>query len=174
MNGKLILEGRGGWKTALTFVLAAAAAVAADLLTARYLPEAGTLARSAMLAAMTYIWFRLFYYAFSRLLPRNEGSRTVAWTLTEDTLTLDGETIPRRNIRQVHCWPNRDALGFDHGGWKVNLEMAGGNRLLCSVREGPAAEISARQLRALVEALGYGSRWPAGPAENETENSGEA
>ena len=174
MKGTLILESRGGWKTALPFVLAAVAAVLADLPTARHLPDAGAFARSALLAAMTYIWFRLFYYAFSLLLPKDERSRTVEWTLTEDTLTLDGEAIPRKNIRQVHCWPNRDALGFDHGGWKVNLEMAGGNRLLRSVKEGPAAEISARQLRELVEALGYGSRWPAEPAKNETEDDGEA
>ncbi len=170
MNGKLILESRGGWKTALPFVLALAAAVLADLLAARYLPATGGFARSALLAAMTYIWFRLFYYAFSVLLPKDTRSRTVTWTLTEETLTLDGETIPRKNIRQVHCWPNRDALGFDHGGWKVNLEIAGGNRLLRSVKEGPAAEVSARQLRELVEALGYGSRWPAEPAKEESKD----
>ena len=55
MKGKLILESRGGWKTALPFVLAAVAAVLADLPTARHLPDAGAFARSALLAALTAV-----------------------------------------------------------------------------------------------------------------------
>ena len=59
----------------------------------------------------------------------------------------------------VHCWPNRDALGHQGAGWTVNIETTGKTELLRSRTGEKEAKQSARQLRALVVALGYGSAW---------------
>ena len=59
----------------------------------------------------------------------------------------------------MYCWPNRDALGHTGAGWTINIETTGKNQVLRSLTEGEDLERSVGQLRALVEALGYGSRW---------------
>ena len=67
---------------------------------------------------------------------------------------------PLRSIKNVYCWPNRDALGVTNPGWTVNIKTTGKNLLLRSLREGEEAERSALRLRALVVALGYEDNWP--------------
>ena len=81
------------------------------------------------------------------------------WRVTPDTLYLNGTAISRAGIRQVYCWPNRDALGHAGTGWPVNIETDRGHHVLRSLTRGEEAERSARQLQAMVTALGYGSSW---------------
>ena len=128
-----------------------------------------TIAAAALLPAMYWVpalaarrglisW--MLYGLLDRALPSTIPIRTVDWSLTEDALTLGGQAIPRDTIRQVHCWPNRDALGHSLPGWTVNIETTGKNRVLRSVRSGAEAETSERLLRELVETLGYGACLP--------------
>ena len=166
MTGKLILKAEGAWKrTALVWLLSFAVTVAIVVPLSVAVPWEG-LARGAAVAIATYVLMRCAYRVFSAVLFRGEadtaGSRTVTWTVTEDTLTLDGTTIPRSAIRNVHCWPNRDSLGFSAPGWTVNIETDGKNELLRSLTDGSPAETSAALLRELVVALGYGRSWPEG------------
>ena len=79
-----------------------------------------------------------------------------------DTLVLGEVSIPRESIKMVHCWPNRDSLGFSTPGWTVNIETDGKNQVLRTLTEGSPAETSAALLRELVVALGYGRNWPEG------------
>ena len=160
MTGKLILKAEGTWKrTALVWLLSFAVTVAIVVPLSIAVPWEG-LARGAAVAIATYVLMRCAYRLFSTLLPRRETVRTVTWTVTEDTLTLDGKIIPRGAIRNVHCWPNRDSLGFSTPGWTVNIETDGKNELLRSLTDGSPAETSAALLRELVVALGYGRNWP--------------
>lgn len=160
MTGKLILKAEGTWKrTALVWLASFAVTVAIVVPLSAAVPWEG-LARGAAVAIATYVLMRCAYRLFSTLLPRRETVRTVAWTVTEDALTLDGKTIPRGAIRNVHCWPNRDSLGFSAPGWTVNIETDGKNELLRSLTDGSPAETSAALLRELVAALGYGRNWP--------------
>lgn len=166
MSGKLTLENGGVWKhTVPVILLSAAAAILVDLLVVVRLPLEG-LAQTIVIALVTYVLFRIFYPAFSQLLPQQEVLRTVSWTLTAETLTIGDDVIPRDTIRQVHCWPNRDALGNRFAGWTVNIETKGKNRVLRSVTDEKLAESSARHLRELVEALGYGRVWERAEASN--------
>ena len=164
-SGKLILEQRD-WKRpalvwGLSFVLTAAVLVPL----AAALPWEGLL-RGAALAVAAYVLVRCAYRIFSTVLFRGAADsaayRTVTWTVTEDALTLDGKTIPRGAIRNVHCWPNRDSLGYSRPGWTVNIETDGKNQMLRTLTEGSPAETSAALLRELVVALGYGRNWPEG------------
>ena len=160
MTGKLILEAEGTWKrTALVWLLSFAVTVAIVVPLSVAVPWEG-LARGAAVAIATYVLMRCAYRLFSTLLPQRETVRTVTWTVTEDTLALDGKIIPRSAIRNVHCWPNRDSMGFSTPGWTVNIETDGKNELLRSLTEGSPAETSAALLRELVAALGYGRNWP--------------
>ena len=171
MSGKLILEKEEGWKQVLpALALSVAATVLVVLLLVIRIPLEG-MAQKIVVALLTYLIFRVFYRTACQLLPGRETTRTLTWTLTEDALTLGGTVIPRESIRQVHCWPNRDALGHERTGWTVNIETTGKNQVLRSVTEGPGVDISARQLRELVAALGYGDRWkePEREAPAETE-----
>ena len=118
------------------------------------------LALTVTAALLCYVLFRVLYPAVSQLIGKGEGGRTVTWTVTADALVLDGQSISRSSIKQVHCWPNRDALGHTEAGWTVNIETQGKNQVLRSLKEGENVERSARQLRALVIALGYQSRCP--------------
>lgn len=162
MTGRLILEAEGTWKrTALVWLLSFAVTVAIVVPLASFLPWEG-LARGAVIAIVTYVLMRCAYRLFSTLLPQRETVRQVEWTVTEDALILDGKTIPRSAIRNVHCWPNRDSLGYSTPGWTVNIETDGKNELLRSLTEGTPAETSAALLRQLVAALGYGRSWPEG------------
>ena len=160
MSGKLTLESGGGWKhTVPVTALSILAALAAAWFVATQLRLTGwTLTIAAALTA--YVVFRMLYGLLDRALPSTIPIRTADWSLTEDALTLDGQTIPRDTIRQVHCWPNRDALGHSLPGWSVNIETTGRNQLLRSLAEGPLADRSVQQLHDLVDALGYGVRWP--------------
>ena len=160
MTGKLILKAEGAWKrTALVWLLSFAVTVAIVVPLSVAVPWEG-LARGAAVAIATYVLMRCAYRLFSTLLPQRETVRTVTWTVTEDTLALDGKIIPRSAIRNVHCWPNRDSLGFSAPGWTVNIETDGKNELLRSLTDGSPAETSAALLRELVAALGYGRNWP--------------
>ena len=162
MTGKLILKAEGAWKrTALVWLLSFAVTVAIVVPLSVAVPWEG-LARGAAVAIATYVLMRCAYRLFSTLLPRRETVRQVEWTVTEDALILDGKTIPRSAIRNVHCWPNRDSLGFSTPGWTVNIETDRKNELLRSLTDGSPAETSAALLRELVVALGYGRSWPEG------------
>ncbi|MDY3280790.1 hypothetical protein [Dysosmobacter sp.] len=159
-TGKLILKAEGGWKrTALVWLASFAVTLAILVPMAALVPLEG-LTRGALLAVAAYVLMRCAYRLFVTLLPQRETERTVTWTVTEDALTLNGKTIPRGAIRNVHCWPNRDSLGFSVPGWTVNIETDGKNELLRSLTEGSPAETSAALLRKLVVALGYGRNWP--------------
>ncbi len=158
MSGKLMIEGKGGGRrTALLVALSAAAALGLCLALLPLLAEGSGLGgvRGGLLALTAYAGFRVFYGWLGK--AGAPAGRTVSWELTADALILDGRSIPRASLRQVHCWPNRDALGHSLPGRTVNIETSGGNLLLRSAAEAP--EESERQLRALVEALGYGDRW---------------
>ena len=162
MTGKLILKAEGTWKRpALVWLLSFAVAVVILVPLASLLPLEG-MARGAVLAIAAYVLVRCAYRLFSTLLPRQEVMRQMTWTVTEDALILDGKTIPRSAIRNVHCWPNRDSMGFSTSGWTVNIETDGKNELLRTLTEGSPAETSAALLRELVAALGYGCNWPEG------------
>ena len=162
MTGKLILEAEGNWKrTALVWLAAFAVTVVIVVPLSFCVPLEG-LAGGAIIAVATYVLMRCAYRLFSTLLPQRETMRRAERTVTEDTLILDGKTIPRGSIRNVHCWPNRDSLGYSRPGWTVNIETDGKNELLRSLAEGAPAETSAALLRELVVALGYGRSWPEG------------
>ena len=162
-TGKLILEQRDWKRTALVWGASFLLTVAVLVPLAKALPWEG-LTRGAALAVAAYVLMRCSYRIFSTVLfrgaPDSAAYRTVTWTVTEDALTLDGRTIPRSAIRNVHCWPNRDSLGYSTPGWTVNIETDGKNELLRSLTEGTPAETSAALLRKLVVALGYGRNWP--------------
>ena len=164
MSGKLTLETGSGWKRASGIILLSAAAALAliSIIWIWLRSQTASMDKNvltALLALMAYVLFRVFYGWMDRAFPGQAVLRTVRWSLDENCLTLDGQEIPRSSIRQVHCWPNRDALGHSLPGWTVNIETTGKNRLLRSVTAGPGAELSVRQLRELTQALGYGSRW---------------
>lgn len=165
MSGKLTLaSGSGGKQVVLTTALSAAGALALLSILALALRQYLTVelsrgAEAVVLAILAYVTFRVFYGVLGKALPGDTRIRTVAWAIDGGVLTLDGKSIPLDSIRQVHCWPNRDALGHNLPGWTVNIETTGQNRLLRSVAEGPAEALSTRQLHALVDALGYGNRW---------------
>ena len=57
-----------------------------------------------------------------------------------------------RNIRAVY-------EGIRGGGWVVNIETTGKNRVFRSLAEGEDADRSARSLEELVCALGYQHQW---------------
>lgn len=158
MSGELLLKTRS-WRQMLPgLVLAAAIAAGVTLLAMQYLSLTG-IARGAAAAAIAYVLFRVLYPVCTRLFSRGTSAQAGTWRVTEDTLYLNETAIPRAGIRQVHCWPNRDALGHAGAGWTVNIETTGKNYLLRSLTEGEDLERSVRQLRAMVTALGYGSRW---------------
>ncbi len=162
MSGKITVQsGSGVGRTALLVLLSAGASLALCLLAGPVLLDALGLEgglRGAALAVAAYVIFRTLYGALGKAAPGG-GIRTAAWSIDGGVLTLDGGAVPLGDIRAVYCWPNRDALGHVLAGWTVNIETVGKNRVLRSVTEGPAAELSVRQLRALVDALGYGDRW---------------
>ena len=159
MTGKLIVKGGADWKrTLLVGGLSGIVSVVLVLLLVRRLPLSG-MAQMLVVALLTYVILRVFFRTFSSLIPQKQTGQTLDWTLDEKTLTLGEDTIPLESIRQVHCWPNRDAMGYDLPGWKVNIETSGKNRLLCTLTEGEEMEESVRRLRRLVAALGYGYNW---------------
>lgn len=159
MSGELLLEKKTGGRYAITLLLSCAATGVLTWVALSRLHMEG-LALTVTAALLCYILFRVLYPAVSQLTGKGEGGSTVTWTVTADALVLGSHAIPRSSIKQVHCWPNRDALGHAEPGWTVNIETEGKNQVLRSLKEGEDVERSARQLRALVIALGYQSRWP--------------
>lgn len=156
MSGELTLEKTNWMGTLLAVLLACAVTVVLMLL---FLPRLGLtgFSRGAVAALGAYVIFRLLYPMTASLFPGNKEETT--WTVTADKLVLGQREIPLDTIKMVHCWPNRDALGQQGSGWTVNIETTGKNQLLRSCTKEQDAKESARQLRALVIALGYGSAW---------------
>ncbi len=163
MSGTLLVENDRRWRRTLPAVLLSA--VGAGVLTwfaFSRMPEglfSSQLAQVACMALLAYVLFRVLYPAAARMMPGGSASQTVAWTVSGDTLTLDGTALPRSAIKMVHVWPNRDALGIRGGGWVVNIETTGKNRVFRSLAEGADADRSARSLEELVCALGYQHQW---------------
>ena len=150
-------------------VLAAAALTAAAVpllfpLLGRYgpVPLDGQ-AQGAAAAILAYVLFRILYPRASRLFP-GRGTRRVPWTVTEDALSIGGRTVARDSIKNIHIWPNRDALGHALPGWTVNIETTGRNLLLRAPGQSGGGHGDNRdggeELQTLVRALGYGDRWP--------------
>lgn len=156
MSGELTLEKTNWMGTLLAVLLACAATVVLMLL---FLPHLGLtgFARGAVAALGAYVIFRLLYPMTAGMFPG--GREETTWMVTADKLLLGQTEIPLDTIKTVHCWPNRDALGQKGNGWTVNIETTGKNALLRSCTKEQEAKQSARQLRALVVALGYGSAW---------------
>ena len=158
MSGELLLKNHS-WRQVLPgLLLAAAAAAGVTFWALQYLPLEG-LAQAAVAALIAYVLFRVLYPVCTGLFSKGQTASAGTWRVTEDTLYLNDTAIPRSSIRQVHCWPNRDALGHAGAGWTVNIETTGKNHLLRTLTEGADADRSVRQLRAMVVALGYGSQW---------------
>lgn len=158
MSGELLLKNHS-WRQVLPgLLLAAAAAAGVTFWALQYLPLEG-LAQAAVAALIAYVLFRVLYTVCTGLFSKGQTASAGTWRVTEDTLYLNDTAIPRSSIRQVHCWPNRDALGHAGAGWTVNIETTGKNHLLRTLTEGADADRSIRQLRAMVVALGYGSQW---------------
>ena len=158
MSGELLLKNHS-WRQVLPgLLLAAAAAAGVTFWALQYLPLEG-LAQAAVAALIAYVLFRVLYPVCTGLFSKGQTASAGTWRVTEDTLYLNDTAIPRSSIRQVHCWPNRDALGHAGAGWTVNIETTGRNHLLRSLTEGEDVDRSVRQLRAMVVALGYGHRW---------------
>lgn len=160
MSGELLLEKRGRVLPALALSVLVTAGVV--LLCMRYAPRGKSAVLAAGGALLAYVLFRALYPAMESLFP---GSRDAGgtWRVTEETLYLNDRAIPRREIRQVYCWPNRNALGQRGTGWTVNLETDRGHTVLRSLTGGAEAERSAAQLRAMVIALGFGAAWREEP-----------
>lgn len=159
MEGELIVKGKGrGRQILLTAIVTAVLTFVLVLPMMRGWTISGLVA-GLLVAAVTYILWRLLYPMMARLIP-GEKEKRIPWTLDEETLHLGGESLARDNIRKVHCWPNRDALGNAHPGWTVNVETKQGkNQLFRSLEEGDALDESIQSLKTLVEALGFGASW---------------
>ena len=130
-QGTVKLE-RGGWRTWLSWLASFVVAVPVLWLAVGWMADLG-------LDGLLSCFGTLF---------SSGDAQTVRWTLTEDTLRLGKDAIPRQSIRMVHCWKRGDRH-------VVNIETTGRNHVLRGV---PGQE-SDEALRALVEALGYGRKW---------------
>ena len=161
MSGELLVKTHSWRETLPGLALSIAVAAGVTLLAMQYLSLTG-FARGAAAAAIAYVLFRVLYPVCTKLFSRGTSARAGTWRVTPDTLYLNDTAIPRASIRQVHCWPNRDALGHAGAGWTVNIETTGKNHLLRTLTEGEDVDRSVRQLRAMVVALGYGGRWADG------------
>lgn len=157
MSGELLIKTKN-WRQILpALLLSCALTLAAALACLRYLPIQAGAAWSAGAALLGYVLFRALYPAICGMFPQRGAAGT--WTVTEEDLDLNGTRIPRSTIRQIYCWPNRNALGQTGTGWIVNIETDRGHHVLRSLTAGEDAERSVRQLRAMVTALGYESSW---------------
>ena len=108
-----------------------------------------------------YVLFRLFYpHVEGPVSRRRRADASLARDAGYPGPGAGGN--PRGAIKAVHCWPNRDALGHAGAGWTVNIETTG-KPPARSLTEGEGLDQSARQLRALVVALGYGGQWAGSP-----------
>ena len=156
MSGELTLEKTNWMGTLFAVLVSVLIAGGLTVLIMSRLHVTG-LGQAVTAGLGAYVIFRLLYPMTAGMFPggRAETTRTV----TADKLVLGQREIPRSAIKMVHCWPNRDALGHQGAGWTVNIETTGKNELLRSRTGEKEAKQSARQLRALVVALRYGSAW---------------
>ncbi len=160
MTGELILKNGKRWKRTLPAVLLTA--LATFLLVWLLVARKGTsdMLLGIMVVVLAYVLFRSLYPALVSILPGGDAVERLPWKITGDALVLGEETVALDNIRQVHCWPNRDALGHQLSGWIVNIEtVKGKNHVLCSLDEGSGVEESVESLHQLVAALGFESQW---------------
>ena len=175
MSGTILISAGNGRRTILKLALTmAATAAAVYLLWPLAAPllervEMGSawgfanmteLARGLLVAVGVYVLFSLLGYLFEQLLPARGTTASIPWRVEAGTLTLGGDALPLKTIRQVHCWPGRNILGQSTGNMVVNIETTGKNRVLRTL-SGQQAEESAASLERLVRALGYGSAWDA-------------
>ena len=162
MSGELLIKTHS-WRQVLPgLALSAAAAAGVTFVSLQFLTSLTGFARGAVAAFIAYVLFRVLYPVCTGLFSRGKAASAGTWRVTPDTLYLNDTAIPRASIRQVHCWPNRDALGHAGAGWTVNIETTGKNHLLRTLTEGEDVDRSVRQLRAMVVALGYGGQWVDG------------
>ena len=165
MSGTILISAGNGRRTILKLALTmAATAAAVYLLWPLAAPllervEMGSawgfanmteLARGLLVAVGVYVLFSLLGYLFEQLLPARGTTASIPWRVEAGTLTLGGDALPLKTIRQVHCWPGRNILG----------QSTGKNRVLRTL-SGQQAEESAASLERLVRALGYGAAWDA-------------
>ena len=156
MSGELTLEKTNWMGTLFAVLVSVLIAGGLTVLIMSQLHVTG-LGQAVTAGLGAYVIFRLLYPMTAGMFPGGRAETT--WTVTADKLVLGQREIPRSAIKMVHCWPNRDALGHQGTGWTVNIETTGKNELLRSRTGEKEAKQSARQLRALVVALGYGSAW---------------
>ena len=157
-SGELLIKTRTGTLPAVLVSALLTLAVAVAVL--RFLPLKGAGVGGAA-ALLGYILFRVLYPAVESQLPAKSGGAGT-WRVTEETLYLNEKAIPRSEIRQIYCWPNRNALGQSGAGWTVNIETSRGrHHVLRSLTKGDDAARSEEQLRAMVTALGFERSWKA-------------
>ena len=152
MSGTLILQNRRTGSILLSHAasLGLAAVITAAVL--RFLPFRGA-ARAVTAAAAAVLAFWLSYPPIADRTMPGDGTVSVPWKLTKDTLILDGRSIPRDTIVRVHVWPCRTPMGQSRPGLMVNIETTGRNELLSSPLYGERVEEGVQSLRALVRAL---------------------
>ena len=161
MTGELILKNGKRWKQILPAVVLTVVATFACVWPLIHHVKAAGMMKGIMAALITYILFRTLYPALAGMMPGGAKVLRTAWSVTGDALTIGEDRIALADIKLVHCWPNRDALGHQLSGWIVNIETKPGhkNRILYSLDEGQEVETSVERLHELVTALGYGARW---------------
>lgn len=163
MSGKLLLEpdarlGRSAPAAAVSVLVSFLVVVVSYRgLAARADLDGIAFQVSAVLVA--YLLYRVIYPVAAGWMGRGR-EQTLSWSLTDETLTLGAVSIPRDQIRTVHCWPGRNALGQSTGNVVVNIETTGKNQVLRSL-SGDRARESAAALEQLVRALGCGDAWDA-------------
>ena len=103
-QGTVKLE-RGGWRTWLGWLLSFVVAVPVLWLAVGWMADLGLdglmLQVCAAVTSLGLFWGLLS--CFGTLFSSGDP-QTVRWTLTEDTLRLGKDAIPRESIRMVHCW----------------------------------------------------------------------
>lgn len=162
MTGELILKNAKRWKQILPAVVLTALATFACVWPLMTRVQTGDMMMRAIMAALvTYILWRVLYPVLAGMMPGGDKILKQTWTLSDGTLRLNEKTIALSDIKMVHCWPNRDALGHQLSGWIVNIEMKGSkkNHILYSLDEGQNVDASVESLHQLVTALGYEARW---------------
>ena len=144
MSGEITVKERNRKAELVALATAFAAAFALTMLVFRFLDVGGAV-RGAAGALTAYVLCRA---AYGRLRPSG-NVRRIAWTLSDTELVIDGGATPRASIRNVYCWPNRDAFGHERPGRVVNIETDRKNTLLRSSDTDDAGQ----ELEALVRAL---------------------
>ena len=161
MTGELILKNAKRWKQILPAVVLTAIATFACVWPLMTRVRADGLMKGIMAALVTYILWRVLYPVLAGMMPGGDKVLRQSWSLSGGKLQLGDRTLELANVKMVHCWPNRDALGHQLSGWIVNIEMEGSrkNCILYSLDEGKDVDASVESLHQLVTALGYEARW---------------